>query len=162
MGTDNFNTPKTNRTTDEWLTPLWVIRRLGDFDLDPCAPTVRPWDMAQKHYTLADGDGLTLPWHGRVWLNPPYGRETFKWMAKLAEHRSGVGLIFARTDTRGFHEQIFKRAHSLFFFEGRLKFCDVAGVEGDAPNAGSLLVSYSETDSQAISSGMFRGKQVFL
>lgn len=55
---------------DEWLTPPEIIRALGEFDLDPCAPIVRPWDMAKAHYTELD-NGLIRPWHGRVWLNPP-------------------------------------------------------------------------------------------
>lgn len=33
---------------DEWLTPPEIIKALGgpeSFDLDPCAPIKRPWDM---------------------------------------------------------------------------------------------------------------------
>lgn len=158
---DNFNTPTTGNTKDEWLTPPSLIRALGEFDLDPCAPIVRPWDTAKRHFTIED-NGLIQRWEGRVWLNPPYGRETFKWMGRLAEHGSGVGLIFARTDTKGFHDTIFARAHSLFFFKGRLAFYHVDGTEGGKPNAGSLLVSYSAADSTAIYQAGFEGKQVFL
>ena len=64
----DFDTNGAN--SDEWLTPPDIIRALGPFDLDPCSPGVRPWDMATKHYTVAD-DGLYRPWVGRVWLNPP-------------------------------------------------------------------------------------------
>lgn len=46
---------------DEWLTPPEILRALGEFDLDPCAPVVRPWETAARHYTVAD-DGLALPW----------------------------------------------------------------------------------------------------
>jgi len=56
------------------------------------------------------------------WLNPPYGTETFKWLAHLAEHRRGIALIFARTETKGFHREIWNKAHAVFFFEGRLSF----------------------------------------
>lgn len=55
---------------DEWLTPPEILRALGEFDLDPCAPVVRPWETAARHYTVQD-DGLALPWEGRVWCNPP-------------------------------------------------------------------------------------------
>jgi hypothetical protein len=55
---------------DEWLTPPPLIQALGEFDLDPCAPIKRPWDMAKNHYTIED-DGLEKDWFGRVWLNPP-------------------------------------------------------------------------------------------
>ena len=57
---------------DEWLTPPEILRPLGAFDLDPCAPIMRPWDTAAKHLNVND-DGLSQPWHGRVWCNPPFG-----------------------------------------------------------------------------------------
>lgn len=56
---------------DEWLTPTYILRTIGEFDLYPCPPIVRPWDTAAQHYTVRD-DGLSKPWAGRVWLNPPY------------------------------------------------------------------------------------------
>ncbi|WP_206516814.1 hypothetical protein [Mesorhizobium sp. M7A.F.Ca.MR.245.00.0.0] len=43
--------------TDVWLTPPAILAALGgaeSFDLDPCAPLDRPWDMARQHYTMAD------------------------------------------------------------------------------------------------------------
>lgn len=158
---DNFNTSTTNLTKDEWLTPPSIISALGDFDLDPCAPIVRPWDMAKRHFTIND-NGLTRRWEGRVWLNPPYGKETFKWMARLAEHRSGIALIFARTDTKGFHREIFAKARGIFFFAGRINFYHVDGTKGDKPNAASCLVAYSDADCEAIRSSQLNGRMVFL
>lgn len=49
--------------TDEWLTPPELIRALGEFDLDPCAPAKRPWDTAKLHYSLPT-DGLKMKWGG--------------------------------------------------------------------------------------------------
>ena len=80
-----FNTPLTPATKDEWLTPPDIIRALGEFDLDSCAPVRRPWDMAKSHYSTLD-NGMTKPWFGRVWLNPSYGYETFRWIARGAAH----------------------------------------------------------------------------
>ena len=147
----NFNSNTENE--QEWLTPPEIINSLGVFDLDPCAPPSerRPWSTALNHYSLEEhGDGLILPWAGRVWLNPPYGRETFKWLAKLAEHKSGIALIFARTETKGFHSEIWEKAHSVFFFKGRLAFFKKGGLKGDVANAPSCLVSYSEQDTESI------------
>lgn len=43
---------------DEWLTPPHVLKALGTFNLDPCAPIKRPWEMAEQHYTVQDNDIL--------------------------------------------------------------------------------------------------------
>lgn len=159
---DRFNTRITPDSKDEWLTPPEIIEALGPFDLDPCAPIRRPWRTARRHYTVED-DGLSAPWEGRVWLNPPYGRETFKWMARMAEHRSGVALIFARTETKGFQREIFSKAHSVFFFAGRLFFYHVTGERAPASaNAPSVLVSYSEEDTDSISRSGLKGRLLFV
>jgi hypothetical protein len=44
---------------DEWLTPPKIISALGEFDLDPCAPVVRPWNTAKWHYDKNDGKRLS-------------------------------------------------------------------------------------------------------
>ena len=59
----NFNTNTDNH--DEWLTPPEIIRALGPFDLDPCAPVNRPWDTANDHY-LAAGQAVTACGAGRA------------------------------------------------------------------------------------------------
>lgn len=153
----NFNTNTDNN--DEWLTPPELIAQLGPFDLDPCAPINRPWPMAARHYTKLE-DGLTLPWDGRVWLNPPYGREAFKWLARLAEHRSGLALVFARTETKGFHDAVWDKAHSVFFFKGHLSFYKVTGERGGTANAPSCLVSYSSLDTYKIMHVELAGKLI--
>jgi len=157
----DFNTVLNSDTKDEWLTPPEIIRALGEFDLDPCAPIKRPWDMANNHYTVED-DGLSKAWGGRVWLNPPYGKETFKWMERLATHKKGIALIFARTETIGFHETIWRKAHSVFFFKGRLCFYHSDGTKGGTANAPSCLISYSERDTAAIASSKLSGKLIYL
>lgn len=76
---------------DEWLTPPHIMAALGEFDLDPCAPINRPWPTATTHFTVVD-DGLNSDWEGRVFCNPPYGRETQKWLNKCAEHGNCIAL----------------------------------------------------------------------
>ena len=117
----NFNSQVSDSSKDEWLTPPNIIQSLGVFDLDPCSPINRPWDTAINHYNIND-NGLILNWMGRIWCNPPYGKETFIWLNKLAKHGNGVALIFARTETKGFHREIWNKADAIFFFEGRLSF----------------------------------------
>lgn len=129
---------------DEWITPPEILEALGEFDLDPCSPVVRPWSTAKVHHTIHD-DGLSLPWSGRVWCNPPYGRETGRWLARCAEHGNATALIFARTETRDWVEHVWKKAHSVLFLWGRLYFYHVDGTRA-AENCGapSALVAYDE------------------
>lgn len=145
----DFNTPVTERSKDEWLTPPAIVQQLGPFDLDPCSPVVRPWDTAKTHFDV-HVDGLKQPWFGRVWLNPPYGDQTFLWLKKLADHGNGIALIFARTETRGFHEQVWQRADALLFLKGRLKFFHVDGSQGGAANAPSVLIAYGQENARRL------------
>lgn len=171
MSEDRFNTRTTSDSKDEWLTPPELIKFLGEFDLDPCAPhkSKRPWPTAKQHYSgmnwqhgVEDVCGLQVEWKGRVWLNPPYGKETFKWLERLSIHKSGIALIFARTDTKGFHREIFQKAHSILFLEGRIRFYHVTGKIGDTPNAASCLISYSTKDTEALRNSGLKGKLVIL
>ena len=80
-------------TKDDYYTPKEVFDALGlEFDLDVCAPPGGvPWIPAKRFYTLAD-DGLAQPWHGRVWMNPPYSKPT-PWVRRFIEHRHGITLV---------------------------------------------------------------------
>ena len=142
---------------DEWLTPRYITDSLGPFDLDPCSPINRPWDTAVSYYTQLD-DGLTKDWHGRVWCNPPYGTETKKWLAKLAMHGNGVALVFSRTETSTFFPNVWGKADSIFFFKGRLKFCDVNGQESGTAGAPNCLIAYGKVNTESIRKAMFDGK----
>lgn len=124
--------------SDEWLTPPEILEALGSFDLDPCSPINRPWPTAAQHYTIED-DGLSKPWVGRVWLNPPYGAEAVRWLKRLADHGNGIALIFARTETEAFFSQVWERADGLLFIRGRLHFHYVDGRRARA-NGGALSV----------------------
>ncbi len=152
--------------TDTWLTPPQVISALGRFDLDPCAaPRPRPWETAEHTFTLPDEDGLAESWFGRVFLNPPYGPETGRWLERLADHGTGTALIFARTETEMFHRFVWERASALLFLEGRIHFHYPDGTRAKFNSgAPSVLVAYGSQDAQAlvvaVSSGRLDGKVV--
>lgn len=147
---------------DEWLTPPEILRALGPFDLDPCAPMNRPWDMAARHYTK-EVDGLKQPWTGRVWCNPPYGKEATAWLHRMVEHGNGIALIFARTETAMFFEHVWREAHAVLFIEGRLHFHHVDGTRANA-NAGgpSVLVAYGQENAQLLRHSGIKGQFIYL
>jgi hypothetical protein len=136
--------------TVEWLTPPDIIHALGPFDLDPCAPVVRPWDMAAHHYSLEE-NGLEQNWFGRVWMNPPYGGDTWQWLARLSEHGNGIGLLFARTETEGFHEWAWAKADAMHFFRGRLHFHHLNGERAKGNCGGpSVLIAYGKENADRL------------
>ena len=136
---------------DHWITPSALLSRLGEFDLDPCACELgQPWPTASRMYTLPAENGLLLPWFGRVWLNPPYGRETSKWIERMALHRNGLMLIFARTETVTF-QRLWQYADAIFFPKGRIQFFR---YDGTLPETGSTapscLVAFGEHNVSAL------------
>ena len=158
---DNFNTNTENK--DEWLTPPYITKSLGFFDLDPCQPVDPPFVHALSGFNIQD-DGLSKDWsiYNRIWCNPPYGRETFRWLKKLSTHGNGIALIFARTETRGFHSEIWEKADAVFFFKGRLKFYHVTGEQGGTANAPSCLVIYGKNNIDSVVNSGLSGKLVIL
>jgi hypothetical protein len=127
-------------TGNDWLSPPDLVRFLGPFDLDPAASYRQPWRTAATQWTAHD-DGLSRQWFGLVWLNAPYGKHLYHWLARLADHGSGLALLYARTDTRGFHAHVWGRATAVFFFAGRLHFHEpVTGDTSPHKNCGGPMV----------------------
>ncbi len=140
---------------DEWLTPPEILRALGSFDLDPCSPINRPWPTAGAHYTIED-DGLSRAWHGRIWCNPPFGREAVKWLRRMAEHGNGIALIPARTETAMFYECVWGASDAVLFIKGRPHFHFVDGRRAQFNSGAPIcLVAYGAANRDAlIASGL--------
>lgn len=140
--------------TDVWLTPPSILESVGgweNFDLDPAAAENQPWPTARQHYTERD-NGLMLPWHGRVWLNPPYSRGIIgRFMGRMAAHGNGIAMVFARSETEFFHRHVWPAADAIFFFEGRVNFYRADGteaaVDGGAP---SVLIGYGADNADCL------------
>lgn len=148
--------PNQGRTND-WITPRHIPAALGEFDLDPCACSPQPWPTAKRMWTR-DDDGLAHQWFGRVWLNPPYGRETGTWLQRLAKHGYGTALIFARTETEMFVEHVWRRASAVLFLAGRLHFHHPNGDRSRSNSGGpSCLVAYGEHDAQKLKESRLAG-----
>ncbi len=124
-----YTTARNSSVGESWETPeeiLLALYQAFKFDLDPCSPRKDGPVKARQRFTAED-DGLTLPWFGRVFVNPPYGRILGSWVEKARTEfdegraRAVVLLIPARTDTAYWHEHITGSA-SVWFLRGRLKF----------------------------------------
>lgn len=146
---------------DEWLIDPAVVRSLGEFDLDPCAPADMSWATAARHLTIAD-NGLLHEWWGRVWLNPPYGRHILKlWINRMNLHGDGIALINAVTDTVAFQSAI-THADSMLLIAGRLQFFERVEDQwvGRRAIKPSVLLAYGEHNSDAIDASGLPGKHI--
>ena len=124
----------------DWETPADLFAELDaefGFTIDVCAT---PENAKCDRFFSPDEDGLRQSWAGEVcWMNPPYGREIGKWMAKAhAEAEAGsivVCLIPARTDTRWWHDYAMKG--EIRFLRGRIRF---VGARHSAPFPSAIIV----------------------
>lgn len=153
---DPFSATMFAERNDRWLTPLAIVNALGEFDLDPCA--------APGHATAAEtwmpeevGDGLAMPWHGRVWLNPPYGRTMRQWVERLAEHGSGIALIPVAPGTKLWQAVVFKHATAVHFWRHRINFVREDATDTMTSPTESALIAFSEADAEALASSDLPG-----
>ena len=126
--------------TDLWATPQDFFDKLDaefHFNLDVCA---LPENAKCAAFYTPEMDGLSQPWYGNCWCNPPYGRQVGRWVAKAAqsaaEGATVVMLLPARTDTAWFHDYIYGRAE-VRFVRGRLKF---GGSANSAPFPSMVVI----------------------
>lgn len=146
----NLSTKPDWWSSDHWATPPDVIAALecefGGFDLDPCcrAETAK----APRFYVEAD-NGLSKPWPGKVFLNPPYSKPA-PWLEKaISETAKGiaslvVALLPVRTDTRWFHNLV-KEHSEIRFIQGRVRWIGWQGTPIPAPKDPSMFALYRNT-----------------
>jgi len=125
----------------EWETPkefFDILNGILKFDVDVCATAA---NTKCERYFTKEIDGLTQDWIGRIWCNPPYGRDIGKWISRARDSywvndATVVMLLPSRTDTKWIHKYVFGSAH-VVFLEGRLKF---TGSKCSAPFPSMLAI----------------------
>ena len=114
---------------DEWETPpgllLSFLESVGiSPELDVAA---NRYNRKFERYIDSYDDALALDWDADFFCNPPYSR-VGEFLAHGAEqvrrHRvSGVFLVYAKTDTRWWHEHVEGRPNvTVHFIRGRVHF----------------------------------------
>ena len=145
--------PKPGYKRVEWYTPKWIFDELDiTFDLDPASPhDYQTFVPASRKFTIFD-DGLSREWFGRVWLNPPYGRDTGYWIRRMIDHGNGIALVFSRTDA-AWCQECLQSADAMLFISGRIDF--VPGHENahkkSRSGAGTVLFAFGQDCAAALS-----------
>jgi hypothetical protein len=135
----------------EWYTPAEYIdlarQVLGDIDLDPASCEIAQQTVqARNYYTKAD-DGLTKPWHGRVWLNPPYtSLLVSQFVDKLLHERStkrvkSAILLTHNFSETGWFQKAGMLAQAICFTRGRIGFVGQNG-EYSSPAYGQAFMYF--------------------
>lgn len=130
--------------TDDWKTPQDLFDVLDEefhFGIDVCASAE---NRKCLNFFDKNDDGLRQNWggYGTIWCNPPYGNVISWWVRKAVEEASKghttVMLIPARTDTRWFHDYVYKKPNvEIRFIKGRLKF---GGAKNSAPFPSMIVI----------------------
>lgn len=131
--------------SDGWYTPSWLIDRarqmLGAIDLDPATCEAAQSVVQAARYYTATENGLIQPWHGRMWINPPYSAPT-PWVRRLINgYRTGditsaLMLTNSYTETNWWQE--LATVGTILFFRGRLQFWH-PGKTSDRNRTGQTL-----------------------
>lgn len=140
--------------TNDWWTPPELVQALGEFDLDPCAG-IGQTPLAKAVYAPPQ-DGLSLPWTGRIWCNPPYGPHVGAWAKRMAEHCNGILLIFARTETKAW-QQIWNTATGILLPSRRITFHRPDGTKAKSGTAPSAFVAYGHDNVGALFKSGIKG-----
>ena len=139
--------------SNDWYTPSPIVEAaralMGGIDLDPASCAQANEIVKAARFFSIEEDGLSQDWRGRVWLNPPYGREAggssqAVWSSKLIESfeagdvSEAVMLVNSATGSRWF-KPLFEFA--ICFVEGRISFDSPVGRK-DRPTHYSALVYF--------------------
>jgi phage N-6-adenine-methyltransferase len=145
-GTINFH-------DNEWYTPAKYIELaravLGEIDLDPASNPKAQEVVRAKEFFTAEQDGLTRPWHGRVWLNPPYAQPLIgQFIEKLVEERAAGNITAAILLTHNYTSSSwFQKAGEIVdavcFTRTRIAF-ESANGEKAAPTQGQCFLYYGD------------------
>lgn len=138
----------TSSGSSEWGTPDDLYQALDEeflFEFD-LAATAANTKVPGRFFSKED-DALSRDWpRVSCFLNPPYGRDVWRWVKKAAEERAEgtltVLLIKSETSSRRwFHTWAVEGATEIRFICGRLKHLE-NGVPGNGAYFPSLLLVF--------------------
>lgn len=149
--------------SDNWFTPReWAIKAqkvMGAIDLDPasCAEANSKFIGASTFYSIEmNGLDRRLPWKGRIWLNPPYGRgenSAGKFTERLVQEIKAGNVTEAITclnlnsmSNQWFVETCGRFASAQSIARGRINFVPPRTVKGagDSPTKGTVFSYFGE------------------
>jgi len=133
----------------EWYTPAKYIeaarQAMGAIDLDPASTQMANNIVKAKRYITKDDDpdGLSQPWSGNIWLNPPYGKGSGLFTTKLLEEFSSgrVKSAILLLNAYGFDSFWFQPLwnYTICFTDHRIEFYSPQKESGGPANANIFI-----------------------
>lgn len=150
-----------NSGENEWYTPSAYIEAarhiMGGIDIDPASSSTANETVRADTFFTIDDDGLSKPWNGRVWMNPPYSQPEIRlFSSKLVEQVENgncaefMTLTNNATETAWFQELLSIASHGCLL-KGRIKFLS-PGKEIGAPLQGQVILYRGENSGKFVQS----------
>lgn len=150
-------------SSDERGTPAFIIalahKVMGGIDLDPASCEAANMVVQAHIFYTKEMDGLTLPWYGRVWLNPSFsqplcGQFIDKLLAEIESGHVDEAMILVNYSTgRWFHRLLAFPGLRIGFFRhhplhpnARLEFTPLPGNKRNVANnpTGQAIFYYGD------------------
>jgi hypothetical protein len=146
--------------TVEWFTPIEILDRVrktfgGKIDLDPASCEEANKNVKASKFFTKEENGLCQKWHGKVFLNPPYGRDRKNgqaaWSKRMIsaydseEIEEGILLVNSATGNKWFKPL---KERLICFPDFRIKFLS----EGkDDPTHSNAIIYFGKNEESFIS-----------
>ena len=117
---------------NDWYTPRIYVEAartvMGGIDLDPASSDIAQATVKATTYFTAETNSLDKPWHGRVWMNPPFSMPLIqqfvdKLLAEWRELRVSQAIVLTNngTETEWF-QALLNATAGVCFPSARIKF----------------------------------------
>lgn len=138
--------------SEDWYTPDRYMNTVRAFfngiDLDPCSCEQANQTVGAENIFTKKDDSLTKDWFGKVFINPPYGKDGIESVAgifcnkAISEFQKGnaeeVIILVNSSHTQKWQTPLYDFA--VCFVDHRIKFVASDGSENDNPTFGNIFV----------------------